>query len=237
MKQEKTIRFVKMGISCIMGIFAFLVPLFSLCSIRGFGEMPDTGYSMLTESIYLGEPYTLWIYYIIKPIVILMLIFAFINILVSLSTGFNIIKKDKTDKTFMIIQYIMIFLYMAFGVFEIILLSSDIEGIDDIMFQTNAYVPFIIATFILLAYFFAPKFVNALQEKESDKEISTEKEKKITFNKKIFNNLKMLKELLDSNILSKVEYENLKNDILSVCYPKKKGENKDLTVTDTKDLI
>ncbi len=234
MKQEKIISFTKMGISCIMGIFAFFVPMFNLGYISSFGEMSDTGYSILAGSIFLEEPYTLWAYYIIKPIVILIVAFAFINILVSLSTGFNIIKKDRTDKTFMIIQYVLIFLYMAFGYLEVILLTEEFSLS---YYQTNAYVPFIIATLIFLAYFFAPKFIKAFQERERSKKPSAEKDKKFIFNKRIFNKLVMLKDLLDKEIFSKEEYEKLKSDTLSDCYSEKKKENiPQITVTDTKDL-
>ena len=135
---ENVSRLLKMLISLAMSFLAYYAPFFALC-VRE--EHIDYGYSFVefdngTE--------------LIRIIILSLWIVGIINLVVSYLTGFSVIKSRLFNNISVFAIWVLLGLYMAFGI------SKLLEVFLDGGLYTDAYIPFIIGTGLLIAYLFVP---------------------------------------------------------------------------------
>ena len=133
-------KLLKMILSLIMSFFAFLTPLFALCVLE---SRTDIGYHL--------EDFSDWTY-LLEYIISAFLIVGFLGIIISYLTGFSVIKTRLINNIVLIAIWIFISLYMVFGICKLIYLFQS-EGL-----YTEAYIPFLISTGLLIAYFIVPAY-------------------------------------------------------------------------------
>lgn len=234
---NKVISIVKNSIAAFLGLWTIIMLSFSLvcASIpRHQQNLPDyllknfnnSGFSFMGFSSFLLEDGNWdWAIILLGMFSIMFLLVGIAGIMLSVLHMFNIIKTSKSITNFVIIEIVCMFLYMVFGIVITAIANSVSTYYFDYEsgFKTVAFVPLIIGTIFTVAYFIAPQAINKFMIASTNDNLQkTQTPNKIhNTNTKIANiditvELKKYKELLDSDIITKEDFDKKKAQLLDL---------------------